>query len=200
MAKDIVYRFMKNQNRPFSANDVVLNLRNELGKTVVQKAFDQLVSDGKILEKVYGKQKVYCVAQEHNKKVDELLRIDKELEVRVNEIEAKQQGLEREVRVLEGSLSGLKSSITLEEARTQKTELKKTVNKMFEKLEDLMDATGSEDMSATKKKVEDSFNIRKREYAKRKRIVTEILDCIRENYPGSKAELHEEIGIVEKVI
>ncbi|XP_033217405.1 homologous-pairing protein 2 homolog [Belonocnema kinseyi] len=200
MAKDIVLRFMKAQNRPFSTNDVVLNLRNELGKTVVQKAFDQLVNEGKLLEKVYGKQKIYCVAQEQSKNAEELLRIDRELQAHVNEVEAKQQELEKEVRILEASLSGLKSSITLDEARLQRSQLKIRVDTLAQKLDELMEATGSEDLTATKKKVEDSLNIRKREYGKRKRIVTEIIDCIRENYPGSKTELYEEIGIVEKFV
>lgn len=43
---------MKTQNRPYSANDVVTNLHNEYNKTAVQKALDQLVTDGKLFEKV----------------------------------------------------------------------------------------------------------------------------------------------------
>ena len=36
------------QNRPYSTNDVVCNLRNEHGKAAVQKALDLLVADGKV--------------------------------------------------------------------------------------------------------------------------------------------------------
>lgn len=200
MSKDIVFKFMKTQNRPFSTNDVVLNLRNELGKSVVQKAFDQLVNEGKLVEKVYGKQKVYCIAQELSQNADELLRIDKELRSHVNEVECKQQSLEKDVRLLEASLTGLKSSITLGEARLQKVERKKRVDLLSQKLSDLMEASGSEDLTESKRKIEDSLIIRKREYSKRKRIVTDIIDCIRENYPGNKSELYEEIGIIEKVV
>ncbi|XP_051157974.1 homologous-pairing protein 2 homolog isoform X3 [Leptopilina boulardi] len=200
MSKEIVYKFMKTQNRPFSTNDVVVNLRNELGKSVVQKAFDQLVHEGKLVEKVYGKQKVYCPAQELSRNADELLRIDKELHSHANELESRQQSLEKEVRTIEASLAGLKSSITLEEARMQQLERKHIVDNLTQKLNNLMEASGSEDLTETKRKIENALIICKREYSKRKRIVTEILDCIRENYPGSKIELYEEIGIIEKVL
>lgn len=200
MSKEIVLKFMKTQNRPFSTNDVVLNLRNELGKSVVQKAFDQLVHEGKLVEKVYGKQKVYCTAQESNRNTDELLRMDRELQSHASEVESKQQLLEKEVRTMETSLAGLKSSITLEEAQKQKLERNNKVDYLSRKLSELMEVSGSEDLTASKRKIENALIIRKREYSRRKRIVTEILDCIRENYPGSKTELYEEIGIIEKVV
>lgn len=52
MATAAVYNYMKIQNRPYSVNDVVTNLHNEYNKVVVQKAMDQLVTDGKLFEKV----------------------------------------------------------------------------------------------------------------------------------------------------
>ena len=42
------------QNRPYSVNDVVLNLHKEHGKAAVQKALDVLVADAKVKEKVGG--------------------------------------------------------------------------------------------------------------------------------------------------
>lgn len=52
MTTDVVYNFMKVQNRPYSVNDVVTNLRNEHGKSAVQQALDRLTAAGKISEKV----------------------------------------------------------------------------------------------------------------------------------------------------
>jgi len=52
MAMDAVYKYMKMQNRPYSVNDIVTNLHNEYNKTVVQKSMEQLVTDGKLFEKV----------------------------------------------------------------------------------------------------------------------------------------------------
>lgn len=57
---DTVYKHLKIQNRPYSVNDIVLNLHNEFGKSAVQKAIDHLLAEGKIFEKVSGFLNVYC--------------------------------------------------------------------------------------------------------------------------------------------
>lgn len=38
-----IYAYLKDQNRPYSVNDIFLNLHKEVGKTAVQKALDSLV-------------------------------------------------------------------------------------------------------------------------------------------------------------
>lgn len=63
MANEAVLKYLRNTNRPYSANDIVMNLHKEFGKTVVQRALDALVQQTVILEKVYGKQKVYVFRQ-----------------------------------------------------------------------------------------------------------------------------------------
>ena len=60
----IVLKYMADQNRPYSTNDIVMNLRKEFGKTAVQNALDNLVIEKKLTEKVNGKQKVYVINQE----------------------------------------------------------------------------------------------------------------------------------------
>ena len=57
-AKAIVVKYLTNQNRPYSVNDLVANLHNEVPKALMQKTLDSLVEEGKIKEKVNGKQKV----------------------------------------------------------------------------------------------------------------------------------------------
>ncbi|XP_076249110.1 homologous-pairing protein 2 homolog [Calliopsis andreniformis] len=197
---DTVYKYMKVHNRPYSINDIVSNLHNEYGKTAVQKAIDKLVVEGKIFEKAYGKQKIYCVVQDSSHDVEELMRIDKELQAHANEVESKCQELEREIKVQEALLVSIKSSITIEEAKKEKAELEERIRVLTQKLDGLMEASGSEDLTETKRKSEKALNDYSREYSKRKRMCTEILDCILENYPGSKTELFEEIGIESKIV
>ena len=62
--QQIVLKYMADQNRPYSTNDIVMNLRKEFGKTAVQNALDNLVIEKKLTEKVNGKQKVYVINQE----------------------------------------------------------------------------------------------------------------------------------------
>lgn len=60
---EAVFKYMVAQNRPYSATDVTMNLGNQHSKGSVQKALEQLAQQGRILEKEYGKQKVYCALQ-----------------------------------------------------------------------------------------------------------------------------------------
>merc|ERR1711884_623892 len=59
-----VLSYLTSQNRPYSVNDIFLNLHKEVGKSAVQKALDLLVADEKVREKVNGKQKAYVVNQD----------------------------------------------------------------------------------------------------------------------------------------
>ncbi|CAL7944395.1 unnamed protein product [Xylocopa violacea] len=197
---DTVYKYMKLQNRPYSINDIVSNLHNEYGKTSVQKAIDKLVAEGKIFEKVYGKQKVYCPAQDTSHSIEELMRINIELQVHANEVENKYRELENEIKVQEALLASIKSSITVEEAKKQKVALEETIKALTNKLDSLMEASGSEDLTETKEEAEKALNEYSRECIKRKRLCTDILDCILDNYSGTKTELYEDIGIEPKVV
>lgn len=71
MANEAVLKYLRNTNRPYSANDIVMNLHKEFGKTIVQRALDALVQQTVVLEKVYGKQKVYVIRQEAGGEVKE---------------------------------------------------------------------------------------------------------------------------------
>ena len=61
--EDAVLEYLTRQNRPYSVNDVVLNLHKEHGKAAVQKALDVLVADAKVKEKVGGG----CMAMQSSK-------------------------------------------------------------------------------------------------------------------------------------
>lgn len=72
MANEAVLKYLRNTNRPYSTNDIVMNLHKEFGKTIVQRALDALVQQTVVLEKVYGKQKVYVARQEVGAKEGEM--------------------------------------------------------------------------------------------------------------------------------
>lgn len=69
MAANAVYKYMKTQNRPYSVSDIVTNLHNEHTKTAVQKAMDQLVTDGKLFEKVAYRRNEYLVKRMINSRL-----------------------------------------------------------------------------------------------------------------------------------
>lgn len=144
---------------------------------------------------VYGKQKIYCVVQDSTQDVDELMRIDKELQTHANEIESKYQDIMKEIKEQEAALSSLKSSLSLEDAKKEKVALQQNVSQLTDKLEKLMETSGSEDLQDSKRKAQEELDEYSREYLKRKKMCAEIIDCILENYPGSKDELYEDVGI-----
>ncbi|WAQ94413.1 HOP2-like protein [Mya arenaria] len=56
-APSAVLDYLNKQNRPYSAIDICNNLHKEFGKTAIVKACESLAAEGRIREKVYGKQK-----------------------------------------------------------------------------------------------------------------------------------------------
>lgn len=81
MASAGVLKYLQSTNRPYSANDIVQNMHKEFGKTAVQKALDDLVVQGSICEKVYGKRKIYCIKQSEDDGMaeNELRELDSEV-------------------------------------------------------------------------------------------------------------------------
>ncbi|XP_058789907.1 homologous-pairing protein 2 homolog isoform X2 [Phymastichus coffea] len=198
MTSEAVYNFLKIQNRPYSANDVSAALDKEKhSKSAVQKALDKLVDNEKIFVKVNGKQKVYCIASEGKQNLDELKKIERELQAHSNEQLKKLPELQKEVGSQEALLNSLKCGMSFEEAEKELHRLQESNQKLSQKLDELMESSGTENLGEVKKKAESNLNLYTREYNKRKRICNEILDCILENYPGSKKQLYSEIGITE---
>ncbi|XP_015512441.1 homologous-pairing protein 2 homolog [Neodiprion lecontei] len=194
MATNAVYQFLKVQNRPYSANDITSNLQ-EFSKANVHKALDNLVESKKIFEKIYGKQKVYCVVQDGTQEPEEFMRIQRELDLYLPQITSKKLELERELRSKEAELAALKSSLSLTEAKNENTRLLNSIKKMEDELETIISKNGSENFGEVKtcllKKIENYT----REYSKRKRLCAEIIESILEGFPGTKKGLYEEIGI-----
>ena len=79
--QQVVLRYMTDQNRPYSTNDIFMNLHKEFGKTAIQKAIDTLVAESKLVEKVNGKQKAYVINQENlpTANEEELAALDAQL-------------------------------------------------------------------------------------------------------------------------
>uniref|UniRef100_A0A2S2NMD1 Homologous-pairing protein 2 homolog n=1 Tax=Schizaphis graminum TaxID=13262 RepID=A0A2S2NMD1_SCHGA len=192
--KKNVYDFMVTANRPFSSNDVFSNLQRQgVGKSAVEKALDQLVKENKIFMKLNGKQKIYCVVQPDSTAEDqkEIQLIDEELvktTEALREIERKYKQSEIEVKTLQGTYS-------TEEAKRKVSEMEKIVSELKSKLDKMSKTSGNAVSSKDKEKVKKEYETVTKEYRKRKRMCTDILDSILENCPKPKKALFEEIGI-----
>ncbi|KAI4467675.1 tbp-1 interacting protein [Holotrichia oblita] len=194
MATDEVLRFMQTQNRPFSANDVMQNVQKEHTKTTVQKALDKLVNENKLFEKIYGKQKVYCVVQEDvdtSNMEDDLKKMDREINEATTNLKAKEDELHKNLI----ELSSLQKKITTDEARRNVNDLKKEIEILKDKLDDYAESITNPISNEEKLKIIAEYERYWKEYRKRKRMCKDMLDTILEGYPKSKKHLFEEIGI-----
>jgi len=116
-AKDAVLKYLKTQNRPYSANDITQNLHKEFGKTAIQKALDELASSQQIKEKVYGKQKVYAPLQEDAMDKVAMDAILSQLDVKINETSGNLARAEQELKAIEGELKDCNNQLSTEEVR-----------------------------------------------------------------------------------
>lgn len=103
--------------------------------------------------------------------------------------------VERELRSKEAELSALKSSLSVADAKKEKDRLLNSIKELEERLETVRKANGNRDLTDEKKKATKNLEIYSKEYSKRKRICNDMIGSILEGYPGTKKDLHRDIGI-----
>uniref|UniRef100_A0A8D1VPG3 Homologous-pairing protein 2 homolog n=1 Tax=Sus scrofa TaxID=9823 RepID=A0A8D1VPG3_PIG len=168
-APGILLKYLQEQNRPYSAQDVFGNLQREhgLGKAAVVKALEQLAQQGKIKEKVYGKQKIYFADQDQ---FDMVSDADLQgLDAKIVALTAKVQSLQQSCRHMEAELKELTSALTTPEMQKEIQELKKECAGYTERLQNIKAATNH----VTPEEKEQA---------------TELFDAILEGYPRSKKQ------------
>jgi hypothetical protein len=109
-----VLAYLNQTNRPYSANDLHLNLHKEHGKPSIQKVVDAMVGDGRLKVKVNGKQTCYFVNQDLLPTCSEAELA--ELDSGCQTVEEEARGAKERLKVLQGRLLQLCSSLTLAEA------------------------------------------------------------------------------------
>ncbi|XP_052613475.1 homologous-pairing protein 2 homolog isoform X1 [Peromyscus californicus insignis] len=186
-APGIILRYLQEQNRPYSAQDVFGNLQKEhgLGKAAVVKALDQLAQQGKIKEKTYGKQKIYFADQDQFDTVNDADLHS--LDAKIVALTAKVQSLQQSCRHMEAELKELTSALTTPEMQKEIQELKKECVHYTERLGNIRAATNH----VTPEEKEEVYKERQKyckEWRKRKRMTTELCDAILEGYPKSKKQ------------
>ncbi|XP_051496085.1 homologous-pairing protein 2 homolog isoform X1 [Apus apus] len=140
-AAAVLLRYLREQNRPYSAQDAFGNLQREhgLGKAAVVKALEQLAQQGRVREKTYGKQKIYFADQEQLPAAsDAELR---SLDGQISALSSKVQELQQSCRQLEAQLKELNSSMTSPEMAKEVEALRKDCASYTEKLEKIKCAT-----------------------------------------------------------
>ncbi|XP_030649884.1 homologous-pairing protein 2 homolog isoform X2 [Chanos chanos] len=190
----IILDYLNEKNRPYSAQDVFGNLQKQhgFGKTAVVKAMEQLAQDGKIKEKVYGKQKIYFADQAQFADVSDAEL--KEMDNRISELNTQVQAVLQNCRQLDTELKELNSSLTTPEMMSEIEELKAECAGYRERLQKIKTATNHV-TPEEKEKVYKERNVYVKEWRKRKRLASDMMGAILEGYPKSKKQFVEEVGI-----
>ncbi|KAM4716842.1 homologous-pairing protein 2 homolog [Anableps anableps] len=190
----VILAYLNDKNRPYSAQDVFCNLQKQhgLGKTAVVKAMELLAQEGKIKEKMYGKQRIYFADQSQFRDVNDadLKAMDKQ----ISELSAEVQTLTQSCRQLDTELKELNSSLTTEEMMAEIQELKAECSGYRARLEKIKSATNHV-TPEEKEKVYKERDVYVKEWKKRKRLASDMMNAILEGYPKSKKEFLEEVGV-----
>jgi 26S proteasome regulatory subunit (ATPase 3-interacting protein) len=194
-AIDQVLTFFNKRNRPYSVQDISSAFQNELNKSTVQKAIDQLVEDGRLLEKPFGKSKIYFLDQKAMTEVgaDEIRQLDQELDKAKRELDE----LKSALKTKEALYVSLTAGMSLDDLEAQLKGHEKKLAEMLEKTKKMQsgDSIKKKDKLDEKENVRDMHKKLTSETRKRKRIAVDIVESILEGYPKSKKMLLEEIGI-----
>ncbi|XP_025837439.1 homologous-pairing protein 2 homolog [Agrilus planipennis] len=194
MASEEIYEFLKSQNRPYSANDILQNVGKDHNKSAVLKSLDKLVHKNKVIEKVYGKQKIYCIAQDETTDPQKLNEELREIDRQITEVSTKLKDVENNLQAHTAQITSLQGKMTTEEAKLQKKKLEDEIQDMKSRLKELTE--NAKPLSDSEKnKIIKEYELYEKEYKKRKRMCMDIVDTIMESYPKTKKHLLEDIGI-----
>ncbi|KAF1379741.1 hypothetical protein PFLUV_G00179190 [Perca fluviatilis] len=190
----LILAYLNEKNRPYSSQDVFCNLQKQhgLGKTAVVKAMELLALEGKIKEKAYGKQKIYFADQSQFKDVNDADL--KAMDSQISQLSAEMHSLNQSCRQLDSELKELSSSLTTEEVMSEIKALKAECSGYRSRVEKIKSATNHV-TPEEKEKVYKEQNAYVKEWKKRKRLASDMMNAILEGYPKSKKQFLDEVGV-----
>ncbi|CAJ1076140.1 homologous-pairing protein 2 homolog [Xyrichtys novacula] len=190
----LILSYLNQKNRPYSAQDVFTNLQKQhgLGKTAVVKAMELLALEGKIKEKTYGKQKIYFADQAQFRDVSDSDL--KAMDSQISELSAEVHSLTQSCRQRDAELKELNNSLTTEEILSEIQKLKSECSGYRARLEKIKSATNHV-TPEEKEKVYKERDVYVKEWRKRKRMASDMMNQILEGYPKSKKEFLDEVGV-----
>ncbi|CAH8673736.1 unnamed protein product [Schistosoma haematobium] len=165
--KGDVLTFFEKENRPFSVVDVCSALKN-YGKTGISRALDDLVEEGSIKEKVYGKQKVYVYDQTKLPSFDE--NEIRKMEAQYANLSVELTEEQKKLKSVIEELKKITSSLTKEEAEKELTQVNEKLNEIEVEVKALK-AKGPGIAEADLKLVSENHTKMISEWRKRKRIL-----------------------------
>ncbi|KAJ3190124.1 hypothetical protein HDU85_000415 [Gaertneriomyces sp. JEL0708] len=192
-ATDVVLKYLKKQNRPYSAVDIFNNLGGAVNKVAVTKTLSQLVEEQQIHGKQYGKQWVYVAKQdEYEQPSKDALD---EMDARIAHLKEQVATTKEENRQLQSTLNGLTGSLTNEQIEARLVELDEENAKLDIRLEKLRSGGASLLSKEDFRKIDTKLDDMRKEWRKRKRMFNEAWGAVTENVQGNLSEFAETVGV-----
>ncbi|OAD69450.1 hypothetical protein PHYBLDRAFT_66328 [Phycomyces blakesleeanus NRRL 1555(-)] len=188
--EQMILKYMKKVNRPYSATDIFNNLHGKYSKPSVVRALDSLTDQNELFVKTYGKMQVY--ANIEGIKNEDLEGLQKQVTV----LEGKMSNMVEDNRKLNHTLSDLKKEPTTENAKALLEKRKRENAQMREHLETLK--SGAVLVTPEDRKKNDAeYELYRKEWRTRRKLFRDIFNAVTEHMPGKPAAFMEELGIEE---
>lgn len=187
-----VFTYMKSQNRPYSVLDVFQNLHKKYGKTAITKAMEALSENCKLLEKTYGKSKIYVVNQSQFADVNDCEL--KDIDNKIQKLDKTLKDSQSKLASSSSELKSLASSLTTEDAISLLEKLKAEVKDLNQRLKSIKGNSVKIDANEKKRVVEQHKSI-VGQWRKRKRMTSDLMNAVLEGYPKTKKQFLDEVGI-----
>ncbi|CAG8513444.1 10052_t:CDS:2 [Paraglomus brasilianum] len=216
-AEQQVLDYLRKQNRPYSATDIVNNLHGAITKTIAQKALNTLAEKGDVTHKPYGKQSVYVINQNQFElpSSDDLASMDAKintLKTEIMEYAEKNKQLQLGVYSYQFShwrvrllplwgrvLNGLNNSLTNKQIKERLKTLEDENGRNEERLNILRSGT-KQVSNDDRKRIDASYEMNRKFWKQRKKLFDDIFKTLMEYIPQKPQEFTEEIGIEEDPI
>lgn len=190
----LIIEYLVKQNRPYSTQDLLVNLEGKVGKTELSNTLEKLADSKKIIEKNYGNKKVFMALQnvDCTNLKSELRDLDEKIIVTKSDLTR----LQNENTSMDNQLKGFENKVPISELKERINELKILINNDKDRLDDIKSSkvpiVSKEDRAKTQKEFE-KFS---KEWRKLKRIGTEMIASITENCNMKKDQLCEDLGVI----
>ena len=182
-----VLKFLLDKNRPYSITNLVDEMHGEYSKTVLQKSVDQLVENGQITCKLFGKTTKLYFAKQEGKEVaskEELTQFDQ----LIDDLHDNLEDLQKKVKELRLKRDLLSSTRKLNDLKDFKIKLEIDVEKAEIKKNELIKSSEGitpEEASKSQKK----FSEKCENWKNRKNKCYQILDTLGESAEKKRSEL-----------
>ncbi|XP_059491104.1 homologous-pairing protein 2 homolog [Neocloeon triangulifer] len=192
---DKILRLFQGTGKPFTANAILKELPKEEKKTNVEKALCKLVDSEEVVEKTFGKKKLYFAKQT---KVDssKLLELRNKLNENINLLDRELLNVEQAVKTLESEVRQQTDKGKQDpDQKLSDAELQEAIDEMQKRLDSLVRQKEKILAANGPKKCKQSKAVYEKAWRQRKRMVRDVMDAVLENSEMTKQKLIEDIGL-----